>query len=444
MTRILAAVLVTLLGVGPGQAAPQQPSSPSSSPLDCAAGGVGSPGCAACDGPDTDGDGVPRDCDLCIGFDDRVDADGDGVPDGCDMCPDADDRVDADADGRPDGCDLCVGGDDSLDADDDGLPDACDRCDGSPDSRDGDGDGVPDGCDVCESGDDGSDADADGVPDACDACEGYPDGIDGDGDGVADGCDACPGFDDRLRSKSDLIVCYKNGLVGVEVRKRTIGDVLEEMALKGDFEMFLPVPVAESEVTVSFEPVPVEHAVRRVLQGTSFTARYSTPVGDEAARLAEIRVLAQEPTAMAASRSAARAARAGPDSSQGLQHAVRNADDPGSRAQAIEQLVQSDKGVETRRTVINALQDPAPEVRRAALDAAVELGSGAGTSAIARIARNDSDPNLRMKALRTLVENDYPRGTAIAIVEIAVRDQDARVAALARELKAELGSSRGR
>ena len=29
---------------------------------------------------------------------------------------------------------------------------------------------------------------------------------------------------------------------------------------------------------------------------------------------------------------------------------------------------------------------------------------------------NDTDPDLRMQALRTLVEHDYPRGTAIAIV----------------------------
>lgn len=438
MTRILAAVLVTLLSAGAGYAAPQSPSSPPS--LDCTAA-AGAPGCADCGGPDTDGDGVPRDCDLCIGFDDGADADGDGVPDGCDRCPGADDSVDVDADEIPDGCDLCVGGNDSLDADEDGLPDACDRCNGSPDSRDADGDSVPDGCDVCESGDDARDADADGVPDACDECEGHPDQIDGDGDGVADGCDACPGYDDRQRSQSDLIVCFNNGLVGVQTRKRTIGDVLDEMALQADFAMFLPVSVSERDVTVSFEPEPVEQAVRRVLQGTSFTARYSTPMGGEAARLAEIRVLAGEPTAMV---SHPAAGRPGGGSSEGLLHAVRDADDPGVRAQAIAQLVQSDKGVETRRTVINALQDPAPEVRRAALDAAAELGSGAGTSAIARIARNDDDPDLRMQALRTLVAHDYPRGTAIAIIEIAARDQDARVAALARELKAELGSSRSR
>jgi hypothetical protein len=33
---------------------------------------------------DSDGDGVPNDCDLCEGFDDNIDADSNGIPDGCD------------------------------------------------------------------------------------------------------------------------------------------------------------------------------------------------------------------------------------------------------------------------------------------------------------------------------------------------------------------------
>ncbi len=34
--------------------------------------------------PDTDGDGIPDDLDVCPGFDDTADADVDGIPDGCD------------------------------------------------------------------------------------------------------------------------------------------------------------------------------------------------------------------------------------------------------------------------------------------------------------------------------------------------------------------------
>lgn len=53
---------------------------------------------------DSDGDGIPNDCDVCDG-DDRRDLDGDEVPDACDACEGSDDRLDNDGDGVPDGCD---------------------------------------------------------------------------------------------------------------------------------------------------------------------------------------------------------------------------------------------------------------------------------------------------------------------------------------------------
>ncbi len=82
---------------------------------------------------DSDGDGVPNDCDRCPGYNDNLDADGDNVPDGCDICPGYDDGIDSDHDGIPDGCDRCPGFDDALDADGDTVPDGCDECPGKDD-----------------------------------------------------------------------------------------------------------------------------------------------------------------------------------------------------------------------------------------------------------------------------------------------------------------------
>jgi len=164
-------------------------------------------GCDACpgsdDGNDADGDGVPDGCDACPGSDDGNDADGDGVPDGCDVCPGSDDGDDADGDSVPDGCDICPGSDDGNDADGDGVPEGCDNCPGSDDAMDSDGDGVPNGCDTCPGSDDTADSDGDGIPDGCDLCPGSDDGIDTDGDGVPDGCDTCPGSDDGTDSDGD-------------------------------------------------------------------------------------------------------------------------------------------------------------------------------------------------------------------------------------------------
>ncbi|MCH8146878.1 MAG: hypothetical protein IH987_02660, partial [Planctomycetes bacterium] len=138
---------------------------------------------------DSDGDGVPDGCDVCLGFDDAIDSDGDGVPNGCDVCLGDDATGDSDGDGVCDDIDVCPGFDDTLDADGDGVPDGCDVCPGSDDAVDSDGDGVPDGCDICPGFDDTVDSDGDGVPDGCDVCPGFDDNIDDNANGTPDDCE---------------------------------------------------------------------------------------------------------------------------------------------------------------------------------------------------------------------------------------------------------------
>ena len=153
--------------------------------------------------PDSDGDGICDELDICEGGDDNVDTDMDGVPDFCDICEGGDDDVDTDMDGVPDFCDICVGGVDSLDMDMDGVPDFCDICEGGDDTVDTDMDDVPDFCDICAGGVDSLDTDMDGVPDFCDICEGGDDDVDTDMDGVPDFCDVCDGGDDDVDSDMD-------------------------------------------------------------------------------------------------------------------------------------------------------------------------------------------------------------------------------------------------
>jgi hypothetical protein len=83
----------------------------------------------ACDGPDSDGDGVPDVCDLCpsVPDPDQRDGDGDLVGDACDNCVAVPNLAqgDSDGDGRGDACSLeiCT---DGRDNDGNGLVDAAD------------------------------------------------------------------------------------------------------------------------------------------------------------------------------------------------------------------------------------------------------------------------------------------------------------------------------
>lgn len=140
--------------------------------------------------PDTDGDGVPDDQDICPGGDDNLDGDSDGAPDFCDACP-ADANNDSDGDGSCDSVDLCLGNDASGDSDLDGLCDDTDPCTGSSNS-DVDGDGVCDEGDLCLGDDATGNADGDGVCDDLDACEGDDATGDTDGDLFCNDLDACP------------------------------------------------------------------------------------------------------------------------------------------------------------------------------------------------------------------------------------------------------------
>ena len=83
----------------------------------------------ACDGPDSDGDGIADVCDTCpsVANPDQRDSDGDLVGDACDNCVDVPNLAqgDSDGDGRGDACSLEVCGD-GRDNDGNGLVDAND------------------------------------------------------------------------------------------------------------------------------------------------------------------------------------------------------------------------------------------------------------------------------------------------------------------------------
>lgn len=136
--------------------------------------------------PDSDGDGIPDECDICPGQNDRIDSDDDGTPDCKDECPNNKKLAIADP----------VCGCDTTDSDDDGTIDCKDLCPndrlkvepgdcgcGNPDKH-SDGDGVADckdGCPTdtnklepktCGCGNPETDTDGDGFPDCIDKEDG--------------------------------------------------------------------------------------------------------------------------------------------------------------------------------------------------------------------------------------------------------------------------------
>ncbi len=197
-------------------------------------------------GEDDDNDGVCNAFDVCPGGDDSVDSDGDGMPDDCDDCDDrtigspCDDGdvctildvvtsdcgcqgiyIDSDADGVCNILDICEGYDDGADFDNDGIPDGCDPCDnaliGTP-CDDYDACTINDVYDEnCNCVGTFEDTDNDSVCDAEDLCEGFNDNDDADGDTTPDACDDC---EDTVFQAEDAtydgpqVHSYKKGFTG--------------------------------------------------------------------------------------------------------------------------------------------------------------------------------------------------------------------------------------
>ena len=119
-------------------------------------------------GQDCNGNGITDSCDIDSGF--SADTDGNGVPDECEDC---------NANGVLDGFEIAGGT--SPDCNGDGVPDECQLA-----SNDCNADGVPD---FCQLG--GNDCNDNGIVDQCDLAFGYSD--DADGNGIPDECEDCNG-----------------------------------------------------------------------------------------------------------------------------------------------------------------------------------------------------------------------------------------------------------
>jgi HEAT repeat protein len=124
---------------------------------------------------------------------------------------------------------------------------------------------------------------------------------------------------------------------------------------------------------------------------------------------------------------------------------ARSAPDPKLRADAVALLVHAEKDAEVSETIVSALHDPDPRVRKAALHIVGDLDPEApgAVEAITEIARADESPQLRMRALRKLFEEDYPPDVAENSVMWALQDPHEDVRNLARNLL-ELVTPQGR
>lgn len=235
--------------------------------------------------------------------------------------------------------------------------------------------------------------------------------------------------------------------------------ILEELERRAQVTIHMPASLPQKRVSESFRELPLEQGMERILKGTNYLLWTEAPKEAPAAQPAavpgvvEIWIVPRESSSEAAAVGQKdipadpleRAKRYLEADAHELVEQARSAPDPKLRADAVALLVHADKDAEVSETIVAALHDLDPRVRKAALHIVGDLGPEApgAVEAITEIARADESPQLRMRALRKLFEEDYPSDVTENTVMGALRDPHQDVRNLARNLL-ELVTPQGR
>ena len=260
---------------------------------------------------------------------------------------------------------------------------------------------------------------------------------------------------ETVAEQGSLQLFVSQGTVTLESDGAPLGQVLDALAAKAGFTADLPAGLASSQVSLVFDGLPMDAALWRILEGTSFLLEYDQgPEGTNARRrVTSVRVLAtgsrrgggglteyirlagNSPTGAGTSDAATALSdsmHAEGDLAQ--QQAIgRLADvsqagkEPMERIRALEGLGEWSGEDKARMAILQALNDPDPGVRRTAVTVLGSMNSDVELiDALAKVVLNDESPDIRKLGLNTLVMT-YPQDEVISFVQKATLDPDPEV-----------------
>lgn len=275
-----------------------------------------------------------------------------------------------------------------------------------------------------------------------------------------------------------LRVALDGDALSLSSRDMPLRDVLEAIAERGGFELLVPASLERRAVTLSFHDVPLQAALRRLLDGVSYTVTYRASTQPGATRLRELRILATggpgtrvaaAPTPAAATASAtndatrqaaqAAALRASIESTrrraltdedyeppsespkdtraakvQELIDAVRTGADAAARVQALESLMRIGRNdARVKAIALESLDDADPVVRRGALSSLASIPGVIPGETLLTMALSDSDPQVRSLAVH-LAAKALPPEEAVVMLERAAKDDNDWVQVTAKDL----------
>jgi HEAT repeat protein len=227
-----------------------------------------------------------------------------------------------------------------------------------------------------------------------------------------------------------LQVEVRAGQVFMDVRDRSLADVLEALAQAGDFDLKLNHEFDEP-VSLRLQGLPMERAVRRLLRRHSSVVLYAPGNGGRP-RIKEIRVYRRNEGKPPARPAAARA------------RPARNADAPADPARVAElaAILSGDTTTREQRQAITELRSMGGDVAVPALSVALELpdksvrsyavavlgqiGSVQAVEILGAAAIGDEEPDVRIRAVIALARQHGEQAREF-VEAVAARDAEDRV-----------------
>lgn len=260
-------------------------------------------------------------------------------------------------------------------------------------------------------------------------------------------------------------------ILSVDMAKVPLRKAVKVFVQRTGIKVLVAAAVPDEELTIKFEELPLEEAVKRLLKGKNYLLKYGQ--SETVASLLEdqgSQALGAEKSETAKSGNGAKESEqktdpndagerqiseirilssSGGDANQNL---IEIKEEPGERAHEIEALVEKAQkgataqdrlaaikefqglaGDEEIPAILPALQHEDENVRGEALAALQNISSGnPPVDEIADMAGRDPNPRLRMEALDALVE--FESGRAEAYIQEALQDTDPKVRSNAKRL----------
>lgn len=246
--------------------------------------------------------------------------------------------------------------------------------------------------------------------------------------------------------ETPFLLTFNDNLVSMEAENICLGAILRALEDQSDARIHVPSSLDGKPVSASFERLPFEQAIKLILKETSYVlqtkSKHNSWVDGQPAdpEGVEIWLTSERPASEAIVSDRTSGSSDGQESLIDLAAVAeqsRFAPEPEVRAYAVQLIAQTRDRAKAAQIILASLQDPAPQVRRAALMAMAELDPAVTAPAadlIADIALHDESSAVRKLALLKLIEEDFRSEATSIVMTEALYDENPEIKELAREL----------